>query len=41
MINNRDINIRLIIHVAKCLGDPRKSEDEFKQHLTSWNKSND
>jgi predicted nucleotidyltransferase len=24
MINNRDINIRLIIHVAKCLGDLRK-----------------
>ncbi|HLA27615.1 MAG TPA: hypothetical protein VJZ49_06945 [Syntrophales bacterium] len=24
MINNKDINIRLIIHVAKCLGDLRK-----------------
>jgi len=24
MINNRDINIRLIIHVAKSLGDLRK-----------------
>lgn len=24
MINSRDINIRLIIHVAKCLGDLRK-----------------
>jgi hypothetical protein len=24
MINNRDINIQLIIHVAKCLGDLRK-----------------
>jgi hypothetical protein len=27
MTNNRDINIRLIIHVAKCLGDLRKKVD--------------